>query len=278
MAIIGLGCIGGSLARALGGRGSEVRGWTIAPGDRAAAVTAGLTVSPEPDLAAAIRGAATVVLCTPLPAVAESARTAMRALDDDALILHTCGLQGAAALGIDAPSAGRVLGTHPLAGSAESGFSASRGDLFSGCTVCVEERATEEQRAAVEELWRRAGATRFAYRDAASHDHLMAWVSHLPQLTSTALAAALAESGIHLEDGGPGLGDVTRLAASDVEQWLPLLSRNGREVEAALGRLERELAQLRDALARSDTTAIRNTWRSARGWRREGDGKGEARR
>jgi hypothetical protein len=110
--------------------------------------------------------------------------------------LHVCGLQGKGALGLDDATHERLIGTHPLAGSHESGFPASRPGLFIGATVSIEQRANAHVRRRAELLWRTVGAARIEYRTAEEHDRLMAWVSHLPQLASTALAASLAAADV----------------------------------------------------------------------------------
>jgi len=264
VAVVGLGCIGGSLARVLAERHAQVRTWSDALVDRDLADDARLPVAAS--AAEAMRGAALIVIAVPLPAINTVAARAREAAPG-AVILHTGGLQGAGVLGIPAALHAHVIGTHPLAGSHSSGFGASRADLFSGCTVSIEARADARVRAAAEALWRLAGAARFDYREAGEHDLLMAWVSHLPQLAATALAGALAATGIAARDGGPGLHDTTRLAMSSLELWQPLLAPARRELDVALAALETRLGELRRAIASRDAEQLALLWESARAWR-----------
>lgn len=274
MAVIGLGCIGGSLARALAAQGIEVRTWSTSPTDRQQAAAARLhVVDGDTDgIARACVGATIVVLAVPLDAMAEVARMADAAAGRDAILVHVGGLQRPEALGLDDALHGRVLGTHPLAGSHESGFAASRADLFIGCTVSIEARAGARERQQAEWLWRASGAHRIDYRTAEAHDRLMTWVSHLPQLTATALAATLAAGGIDPDDTGPGARDTTRLAASALGSWPTILRGAPPELDEALAQLEHHVAELRRALAAGDVERLRAIWEAGRAWRRQVSG------
>jgi prephenate dehydrogenase len=95
----------------------------------------------------------------------------------------------------------------------------------------------------------------------------MSWVSHLPQLTATALAAVLAQRDIGSSDVGPGARGTTRLAASDPAVWVPVLRRSPRETVEALRRLTTTLDALRQALESHDGASLTQTWEQARAWR-----------
>jgi prephenate dehydrogenase len=115
------------------------------------------------------------------------------------------------------------------------------------------------------------GAGRLDYRTAEEHDTMMAWISHLPQLASTALAATLAGEHIDPARLGPGARDTTRLAASAFDQWSSLVRAQPAVLDAALAKLQGELAGLRDALSRGDQRALQSIWDSARDWRRSAE-------
>ena len=86
---------------------------------------------------------------------------------------------------------------------------------------------------------------------ASQHDKVVAWTSHLPQLVSTALAAAIGtqlQDGRDLEIAGDGLRDMTRLAASPHAVWSGILKTNTGPIDEALAAVVRELEGLRDAL------------------------------
>jgi prephenate dehydrogenase len=271
VAIVGLGCIGGSLARALTVQGMPVRAWSESAADRDLAAAAGIPVSA--DLRAALQGATIVMVAVPLLKIASIAADAM-VLAPQAVVLHTGSLQRAKALELKVtPSLNlRVIGTHPLAGSHLSGFAASRDDLFKGCAVSIETRASERVRAAAESLWRAAGAARFDYRSADEHDQLMAWVSHLPQLVATALAGSLDAAGIDPSAAGPGARDTARLAESPLAMWAPLLGVAPADLDLALAGYIARFGELRDAMREHNTKRLDELWEAAVAWRRRAGG------
>ena len=266
--IIGLGLIGGALARALAAAGMSVRGATASHDDTRAARAAGIDAVVGADaVSVAVSGADTVVIATPVESVARVARDVLAAAPAQSLIVHVAGLQSADALGLADAPAGRVIGAHPLAGSHGSGFAASRADLFHGAVVSAESRARADARGRLEDLWTRAGAARVVYRSAEEHDTLMAWVSHLPQLAATVLAATLAGRAIEAEDVGPGLRDTTRLAASPYPLWRPILAAAPEEIVAALRALEARLAAARGAIEGREWGELERLWQTGGRWR-----------
>jgi prephenate dehydrogenase len=266
--VVGLGCIGGSLARALNSNdGAFVRGWSTSSDDNTMARALDLDV-PERTLEESMRDANMVIIAVPVQAIAEVATVAVRVAPTDAAIIHCGGVQSRAALQLDDATHARVIGAHTLAGSHESGFGASRADLFQGCAVSIESRADEHVRGWMTWLWQRVGASRLDYRPAEEHDAMMAWISHLPQLASTALAATFAAEHIDPESVGPGARDSTRLAASNFDQWSSLVQAQPAVLDVALARLQGSVASIRDALARGDQPALRKIWDAARAWRR----------
>lgn len=255
------------MARALRAQGVEVCAWSASPMDNAHAAAAGVHVAEPEGTAAACADASHVIIAVPVRALAAVAREAVAAASAEARIFHVAGLQGREALGLDETTAARLLGTHPLAGSHDTGFSASRADLFVGCAVSVEARADPRARRAAEWLWRTMGAQDIDYRSAAAHDRLMAWVSQLPQLTATALGAALADARIPAALLGTGGRDVTRLAASPLGSWPELLAGAPADLDAGLAALQAMLGELRAALAADDAERVALVWEKARVWR-----------
>ena len=265
--IVGLGAIGGSLALALRDR-QPLIAWSRDAADRAAARAAGIHVGTNdqswPD---ELAGSTVVVIAVPLDDVAGILRRLLATLPDESLILHASSLQRREALGLSEAEFARVLGTHPIAGSERSGFGAADSGRFRGATVRAEARATHPQRRRIEMVWRTAGIERIAWSDAEDHDALMAWVSHLPQLASTALAAVLTAEGIARRDAGPGARDLTRLASSDLSMWAPILRHAPPATAEAVRSLTATLAGLAEALERGDQPAIEHAWMRARAWR-----------
>jgi prephenate dehydrogenase len=161
------------------------------------------------------------------------------------------------------------IGGHPLGGAAASGLEHARPDLFKG-RPWLFTPAGDGAGAALEKLWAFAGALGALPRtiDVAAHDRLVAFLSHLPQLTASALMKVVGE-GVG-EDGlalaGRGLVDTTRLASSPPEIWKDIVTTNADEIGAALDIL---LTLLRDLRADLDAgERLSETFEAAGSWRR----------
>jgi prephenate dehydrogenase len=104
--------------------------------------------------------------------------------------------------------------------------------------------------------------------EAEAHDRQLAWTSHLPQAVAYALAKALADQGLGGVSFGSGARDTTRLAASNPELWVEVLSSNAGPITAALERTEEHIAELRRLLSSGDAHALRRYLEAAREFRR----------
>ena len=136
------------------------------------------------------------------------------------------------------------VGGHPMAGKEISGIEAAEAGLFCGRPWVF----TSEPPAALRALVASFGA-RILVMNAEDHDRMVAWSSHLPQLVSTALAGAVHQ---HAPDAvavaGPGLRDMTRLAASPWDIWRDIIATNHDNVYAALDAYIARLESLREGL------------------------------
>lgn len=158
------------------------------------------------------------------------------------------------------------VGGHPLAGSAAGGLSAARSDLFSGRPWILTTPAREEALARLEALIGELGA-RPLRMDADAHDTLLAYLSHLPQLTASALMHVVGqraqESGLAL--AGRGLRDTTRLAFSPPDIWRDVAATNISAIAQGLDELIAILRQLRDDLPTGDV--LQQVFDSAAAWK-----------
>ena len=267
VAVIGLGVIGGSAALRVREHGTPLRTFSTGAEDCALAREAGLVVSPSLD--DAVREVGLVLIAVPLNQIALVASEVIGAAPPAATILHAGSLQRREALDAEPEVSARVIGTHPIAGSHRSGFAAARSDLFRDATVYVEPRAGARQREDAELFWSLAGARRIAYATAPEHDAAMAWISHLPQLASKALADTLATASPRDMEAtpGPGARDTTRLAMSPFEMWHPILERAPSETAEALRAFEISVERLRKAFEARDWETMRMIWERASTWR-----------
>jgi prephenate dehydrogenase len=137
------------------------------------------------------------------------------------------------------------LGGHPMAGKESRGAAAADADLFRG-RPWVLTADLDHPVARVFRKWIGLFGAREVMLDAAAHDSLVAWSSHLPQLASTALAAVLGERAPDAAVvAGPGLLDMTRLAMSSYDLWRDILGTNSAAIGAALDGYIAELQRLR---------------------------------
>lgn len=285
--IVGLGLMGGSLARALSRLPDppELVAWSRSADDlelaRDARVIRQVAASPEE----VAESAALVVYAVPLGAILgmlDSHRTLWR---PDAVITDVASLkeplaERARASGV----ADRFVGSHPMTGGESSGFRAARADLYRDVPVWIaRDTGSPTARAAVEALWEAVEA-RPEPCGAREHDQRMVWASHLPQLTANALARVLAAEGMTRFDLGPGGRDMTRLAGSSAAVWTDLLEAAAPAVSAALeslGRTIHDLAKDLDAGRIDEVAAVMDAtrrWREASDRGRSGPGSNDGER
>ncbi|MGI8534919.1 MAG: prephenate dehydrogenase [Mycobacteriales bacterium] len=170
---------------------------------------------------------------------------------------HVASTQAAVQLEVEASGAetGQFCGSHPMAGGEQTGPQAAVADLFEGrpWALCPSPSTSPRTVAATRLLAELCGAEPLLLT-AREHDLAVALVSHLPQVAATAVAAALVDaadvgaSAVRL--AGPGLQDTTRIAASDPDLWLDVLSQNAAAVAPLVRALAAELAQAADSLER----------------------------
>jgi prephenate dehydrogenase len=262
--IVGLGLIGGSIA--LGIR----RAWPAAVVigvDQAAVVDVARdrgVITERGETLSDLRDVDLMILATPVPEIAQLLR---RAADEKVRTLVTdVGSTKRRIMAAAKHGAITFVGGHPIAGSARGGLDHARPDLFEGHPwLLVPGDAAEPVVGRLERLVRGLGAIP-RRTDAETHDRVMAYVSHLPQLLSSALmtaaGAAIGEPGLALS--GRGFADMTRLASSPAEIWRGILATNTDYIAEAVGALIAALPSTTQELA--DNTRVEDVFRHANEW------------
>jgi prephenate dehydrogenase len=273
LAVIGLGAIGGSLAwqARLAGIG-RVIGYSPIRGEGVAALKVSAVSEIADTPAKALRGADLAVLAVPPGPTLDLIGRLARFLEPGATLTDVCSVKAA----VMARAAGtgiedRFAGSHPLAGTHDSGFAAARPDRLRGCVVYVCESASSEgSRAArrVMRFWEEVLEAQPILIDAAAHDRQLAWTSHLPQSVAFALAKALADRRLGGVSYGTGARDTTRLAGSSPEMWMDILLQNGGPLVEALSRVEAGVAELRRLIEAGDRRGLELYLETARDFRR----------
>lgn len=272
IAIIGLGLIGGSLARALKRADAGLRIGAVDLDDKAVQSALGeQAIDAAGSLSKVCSDADMVIIAAPPLAAPGILRELETCTAPDAVVTDVASAKGhlteaLAALPADLRS--RVVPGHPLAGSEQSGFHASQADLFLDRNVVLTPLDDTDPAAiaAVHDMWRKLGANVLAM-SAARHDRILALTSHLPHLLAFAVADLLAR-----REAGPdvnryaasGFADFTRLAASDPDLWADIFSANSLAAREALDALAEDLQQMRRALAENDRAALDKRLRRGR--------------
>lgn len=270
--IVGLGLVGGSLARSLkeATRAPRVVASSLDGRALERALEEGVVDGASHDAGEIAGEADLVVYATPLDATLELLEAHRERWRSDAILTDVVSLKEPVSRKIRELGVGeRWVGGHPMAGSEESGYAASRADLFRGARVYLVRGGGDEAAVrAVEELWLATGA-RIRWLEAADHDRRMVWASHLPQLVANALAASLEGAGVEPADLGPGGRDMTRLAGSSPELWKGLLAAAGEREDEALRTAADELERLRKWLADGRVERVVEYMDRTRRWREE---------
>jgi prephenate dehydrogenase len=258
--IIGTGLIGGSLALALrkkkfAGRivGCDREG-TLERARMRGAIDDGV-VNPGD----ALRGSQVVVLATPVLAICDLIERVGPVLPAKALLTDVGSTKVAVveqAVKVFGKNAGkRFLAGHPMTGKEMSGVDYADADLFKNAVWFLSplrDQNLNEGLFAEFAGWIDAIGARIAMLPAEEHDRLCAWISHLPQMISTALAAALVEEfGAEapvLSAGGRALQEMTRISASPYSMWRDVAISNKKNLQDALWKVEQRLAHIRENL------------------------------
>jgi prephenate dehydrogenase len=273
LALIGVGLIGGSLARALrdAGHVREVIGYGRGLANLQRAVELGVADRVETSLSALVRDADMVVLATPVGSMAGILGAIAPYLARDAVVTDVGSVKGTI---VDAARA--VLGEklssfvpgHPIAGTERTGVEASFSSLFVGRRVVLtplpETRA--EAVARVRAMWQAAGAE-VVCMSVEHHDAVLAATSHLPHLLAYALVDMLAR----LDDSreifayaAGGFRDFTRIASSDPVMWRDISLANRAAIVSMLKQYQAEVSGLIKAVAAGDGERLQTLFARAK--------------
>ena len=259
--IIGTGLIGGSLGLALKKRkfagrivGCDHEG-TLERARMCGAIDVG-TVNPADSL----HGSQVVVLATPVLAICDLIERLGPGLSAKTMLTDVGSTKAAVvdrAVKVFGKGVGkRFLPGHPMAGKEMSGVDYADADLFQKAVWFLTPLPGQNLNEGVfGEFtgWIDAIGSRVAMLPAEEHDRLCAWISHVPQMISTALAAALVEEfgdeAPLLPAGGRALQEMTRISASSYSMWRDIAITNKANLDKALWKVEQRLAHIRENLA-----------------------------
>jgi prephenate dehydrogenase len=258
--IIGTGLIGGSLGLALKKRHLAGR---IIGCDRAPvlerAIESGAIESGSTHPADAARGSDLVVLATPVIPILDLIDRLGPSLPPKTLVTDVGSTKAEvverAARSFGRNAGQRFLAGHPMAGREHAGVEFADADLFEGAAWLFTPLPRQNVHAGLSGEFihcaEKIGA-KIAVVDPVDHDRFCAWISHLPQMISTALAASLVDEfgpdAPVLDIGGRALREMTRISSSPYSMWRDIAITNRQNLSDALHKLEQRLAHIRENL------------------------------
>ena len=251
VAIVGFGLVGGSVARA------AARRW---PGTEIVAIEKG-------DAIDKVRGADLVVLAAPVLTNIAALAQLPASVSPGTLVTDVSSTKRLIVAAAGAIPTLPFIGGHPMAGDVRSGVAHARADLFEGRPWILTpgtDRTAELQR--LEEFVVGLGAVPHVMTPEL-HDRFVGAVSHLPQLTASALMHVVGKlaGDAGLEIAGRGLHDTTRLAGSPAAIWKDIAVTNQDVLRAALDTLIDSLTEMRDSLDSGE--GVETVFSSACRWR-----------
>lgn len=274
LGVIGLGAIGGSLARqAKRARLASVLGWSPDALERRAALEAGALDEAPVEPGDVAKAADLLVLAAPPAANLQLLEVLVSHLSPRTFVTDVGSVKRAIVERAERLRLPRFAGSHPLAGTHGHGFQASTDTLLLGATVYV--TPTKGGAAAAREVagfWESVCGAHTVLIDALAHDRQMAVTSHLPQVIASLLGRYLADHAPASAALGPGARDTTRLAASDPPLWTDILLMNRDALLPVLRGLEEPLGELERGLEEGDPIAVEAWLAKAAVWRRSIDG------
>lgn len=264
LAIVGVGLLGGSVAKAAraGGLARRVVGVGRDTSRLRPALEDGTLDAATTDLDTGVRKADFVLLAAPVLAIEGLLERVWRAAPEGTVITDVGSTKRNIVRAAERLAAARPLtfvGSHPLAGSEQSGYRAARADLFRGATVVVTPTDRTELAALkrATEFWEALGA-RVSSLDPETHDRAVAAISHLPHLIACALvdgAGRVEPSALDL--AARGFRDTTRIAAGDPEMWTEIFLANRDALSASVEGFQQALADLQRAIDAGVPEALR---------------------
>jgi prephenate dehydrogenase len=273
MAIVGLGLIGGSLARAAKEKKivESIIGVGRSKENLELALNARCIDEYSLDLKKELSDVGIVVIATPAGVIVDLVRELSVALKPGTIITDVGSVKKKIVEEVESflPSHLHFVGAHPIAGTENSGFKASYARLFQGarCVITPTARTNSTAIAKVKELWERTGCS-VILMDAEKHDRIFAAVSHLPHLIAYCLVNVLIdvekkEEGI-LNFSAGGFKDFTRIAASHPVMWRDIMVMNKENMLPLIDHFKKVLEDFKKYIVEEDAEKLTSEFDKSR--------------
>ena len=265
LAVIGVGLIGGSLARALRSAGAvdEVVGCGRSQANLDKAVDLGVIDRYSHDVAEAVAAADIVFLAVPLGAMRDVFERMREALPVGAIVTDGGSAKGSVVADCRAVAPdllSRFVPAHPMAGTERNGVGASFAELYQHRRVILTPQQENPETAVdtVRVIWRACGAE-VCEMSVAHHDEVRAATSHLPHMLAFGLVDALArlkENDEIFRYAAGGFRDFTRIASSNPVMWRDICIANREALGPMLATFAEEMKMLADRIDDADADAL----------------------
>jgi len=276
LAIVGVGLIGGSLARALREAGAvkSVVGIGRSRANLDEALSLGICDEITQDALKGVEGADMVFISVPVCAIPAVVAEIASALAPGCIVTDGGSVKAAIVRECEAfmPPGCHFVGGHPIAGTEHSGAAASFATLYRGkrCILTPTERTNPAALATVDHLWRLTGAD-VCVMEPGHHDRIFAEISHLPHMAAYALVHAVGTADVEGENvlsyTAGGFRDFTRIASSDPVMWRDIALMNREALLASIDGFSGSLAELRRRIDGSDQAGLTDFFTIAKQFR-----------
>lgn len=273
VAIIGVGLIGGSLAQVLrrDGLATEIIGIGRGLPNLEAAKRLGIVDSFTRDIGEGVKDADLVVVAVPVLKIAETIRQAAPYLKPGCIVTDVGSVKGDVIREVEPliPEGVQFVPGHPIAGTEHSGAEAAFPTLYVGrkCILTPTDRTDKAALEKVRLIWEATGA-KVVVMDQATHDMILAAVSHLPHVIAYTLVNTVGD----MEDAGidalgysaGGFRDFTRIASSSPEMWSDICAMNKEQILNTIGSFTKRLERLRALIESQDLTGLKKEFERAK--------------
>ena len=275
LSILGPGLLGGSIGLAARHRkiAKRVVIWARRPDAADQAYQLGAADEATNDLTRAVTDAELVVLATPIGVMRPLVDHIRPALADGCVVTDVGSVKYPIVTALSDALNGKAhfVGSHPMAGSEQSGIDAARRDLFENATCIVTPREDTDKAAltVVYNFWKALGCS-VKTLGPLEHDEIAARISHLPHVVAAAVVNVVCTEGAQaLNFVGPGFKDFSRIAGGPFEMWTEICLENRQEIGRALDQLIEELGKVRAAIENADAVELRAMLKRAKHFRDE---------
>jgi prephenate dehydrogenase len=270
--IIGVGLIGGSLARVLKDRGlaAEITGAGRSRETLELALKLGVIDRMGNGLSHAVENSDLVVLASPVGVFEPVVREIAPHLQKGSILTDVGSVKGSLVRAVEEllPAGVHYVPGHPIAGKEKNGVAESSASLFldAKCILTPTEKTDARALETVKSLWHAAGA-KVLVMSPAAHDHIFSAVSHLPHAAAYAMVNTVAEYNEGTENyiafSGAGFRDFTRIAASSPEMWRDICLLNGPNIVEMIERYQSSLSRIKKAIQQQDGVKLEKLFLSA---------------